>query len=56
MGGSCTQVSRPGKQETGASEDALRTATIECRMESRLDDALHNLFHHELLNPITDEQ
>jgi hypothetical protein len=38
-GGSCTQVSRPEKQETGASGDTL-----------------HNLFHHELLNPITDEQ
>lgn len=32
-GGSRTQVSRPGKQETGASGDALRTATVKYRMK-----------------------
>ncbi|CAI8792516.1 hypothetical protein EMIT0P291_10026 [Pseudomonas sp. IT-P291] len=35
VGGSCTQVDRPATQETGASEDAPRTATMEnCTRES----------------------
>ena len=38
-GGSCTQVSRPVEpNKTGASEDALRTATIKHRRE-RLEEA-----------------
>ena len=39
-GGSCTQVSRPVEpNKTGASEDALRTATIKHRRERLMDEA-----------------
>ena len=31
VGGSCTRVDRPGSNQTGASEDAPRTATIKNR-------------------------
>jgi hypothetical protein len=58
VGGSCTQVDRPETQETGASEDAPRTATMENSMRESMPFCLGEwkVRVFSLSKPITDFQ